>query len=174
RGLEGANRGFTTRAGALHTNVELAHAHFVGNRGGRLSSHLGRKRSALARPLEARLAGRTPGDDVATRITDGHDGVVEGGAHGAEALQVGLALSLLRLDDLGIAILGGSRFGCDFGSCGLFCHSWIPRLTVISSCSRWSCADPCGYGRSSSCAARAREDPCDDAGRGSSRCRRGA
>src|SRR5262249_4939456 len=42
-----------------------------------LGRHLRGERGRLARSLEADLAGRRPGDDVADRVGDGHDGVVE-------------------------------------------------------------------------------------------------
>src|SRR5215469_7099887 len=76
--LQRTDRGFPARTRALHEHVDLAHAVLHGAAGGCLGGHLGGVRGRLPGTLEADLAGRGPGDDVADRVGDGHDRVVEG------------------------------------------------------------------------------------------------
>src|SRR5699024_1030018 len=78
-GGQGADCGLATRARSLDENVDLLHAVLHCLAGSGLGSHLGGERRGLAGTLEADLAGGCPRDDVALRVRDGHDGVVEGG-----------------------------------------------------------------------------------------------
>src|SRR5262245_48305434 len=78
RGLQGAHRGLASRPGALDHHVHAPHAGVLGAVAGVLRRHLRREGRALARALETDAAGRRPGEDVALRIGDRHDRVVEG------------------------------------------------------------------------------------------------
>ena len=71
-GLEGADGGFTAGTGAVHTDLELAHAVGHGLAGGILGGLLRGKRRALAGALEADASGRAPADHVALHVRDGH------------------------------------------------------------------------------------------------------
>src|SRR5581483_4037685 len=75
--LDGADGGLPPRAGPLHQHVDLADAMLHRPAGGRLGRHLGGERRRLARPLEADVAGRGPGDGVPLLVGDRDDGVVE-------------------------------------------------------------------------------------------------
>src|SRR5215831_749904 len=75
--LQGPDGGLPARARALDEHVNLAHPMLHRPPGRGLGRHLRGERGRLARPLEADLAGRRPGDDVADRVGDGDDGVVE-------------------------------------------------------------------------------------------------
>src|SRR5689334_10516836 len=75
--LQRADRRFAARAGALDADVERAHADRLGGIAG-VERRLRRgERRPLARPLEADATGARPRDDVAFRVGDGHDSVVE-------------------------------------------------------------------------------------------------
>src|SRR5579875_3805937 len=77
RGLQGADRGLTARARALHEDLDLLQPVLDALAGGGVGRHLGRERRRLARALEARAAGRLPGDDVALAVGERDDRVVE-------------------------------------------------------------------------------------------------
>src|SRR6202012_3639420 len=70
----------------LHEYIDLAHAVLLRLASRTLGGHLGGVRGALARALEADVAGRGPADDVPGRVGDRHDRVVE------RALDVGVAV----------------------------------------------------------------------------------
>src|SRR5215207_102955 len=84
--LERADGGLAPGAGTLHLHVDLADAvlHRAASR--LLGGHLGGEGRALLGALEADVAGRGPGEDVALLVGDGDDGVVE------RALDVGDAV----------------------------------------------------------------------------------
>src|SRR6478736_8913573 len=95
-GLEAADGGVAAEAGTADADLHFLEA--VGHRVARgvLGDHLGGVGRGLARTAEVALAGRGPGDDVALRVRDGNDGVVEGGRDvrdaGADVLRtLGLA-----------------------------------------------------------------------------------
>src|SRR5688500_2821667 len=76
-GLERPDGLLASAAGALHEDLDLAHAvlhRALGGQVGRLRRGVGR---ALARALEADQAGAAPADDVSGRVGDRHDRVVE-------------------------------------------------------------------------------------------------
>src|SRR5215831_15862246 len=75
--LQGPDGGLPPRAWALDEHVNLAHPMLHGAPRRGLGRHLRGERGRLARSLEADLSGRCPGDDVADRVGDGDDGVVE-------------------------------------------------------------------------------------------------
>src|SRR5436305_933137 len=114
-----ADSGVARRAGALDVHVHLLQPLFQALAGGRVGGHLGGKGGGLARALEARAARRLPGDDVALRVRERHDRVVEG------CLDVGLPDGnvLLRL-----APPAGS-----FGSGG---HYYLPARFLPATCMR--------------------------------------
>src|ERR671936_382835 len=74
-----------TTARPADEDAHLAHAVFHGLAGRRVGGQAGGVGRALARALEAGRARGAPGEHVAVRIGDGHDGVVEAG------LDVGIA-----------------------------------------------------------------------------------
>src|SRR3954447_20399561 len=78
-GLQRADRGLATRAGALHEDLDLLHALLDALAGRRVGGHLGGERRRLARALEAGAAGGLPRDDVAFAVREGDDRVVEAG-----------------------------------------------------------------------------------------------
>ena len=132
---------------------------------------LRRERRALARALEADLAGAGPRDHVAVRVGDGHDRVVEGRLDVGHAVDAHLPLALLlrfrRCRRLLLLRHSGS-----------FSLRFVPHAAPASrtpglratrpasepaswrrpSPSAWpppSSSDPCGCARSSACAGRA-------------------
>src|SRR3954451_10377658 len=78
-GLQRADRGLATRAGALHEDLDLLHALLDALASRRIGGHLGGERRRLARALEAGAAGGLPRDDVAFAVREGDDRVVEAG-----------------------------------------------------------------------------------------------
>src|SRR4051812_46175109 len=78
-GLERADRGLPAGAGALDVDLDLLEALLDALARGGVGRHLRGERRGLARALEARAAGRLPGDDVARGVGEGHDRVVEAG-----------------------------------------------------------------------------------------------
>src|SRR6478736_1166576 len=101
-GLEAADGGVAAEAGTADADLHFLEA--VGHRVARgvLSDHLGGIGGGLARTAEVALAGRGPGDDVALRVRDGDDGVVEGGRDVRDA-----GADVLRT--LGLADLDGRK-----------------------------------------------------------------
>src|SRR3990172_2970207 len=79
--LNGANGRLPPGAGALHEHVQLLQPQVLGGGDGRLGRGAGGERRALAGALEAGSAGAGPHHDVALRIGDGDDGVVERGVY---------------------------------------------------------------------------------------------
>src|ERR1700761_3067141 len=120
-GLQRPDRGLPARARALHEDVDLAHAVLLGLARGVLGSKLRGERRRLARALEADVTRQRPGDDVALRVGDRHDRVVEG------ALDVRSTVrDVLLFPATGLLPLLGRR------SCGLLCwwHSGLPGLLL--------------------------------------------
>src|ERR671931_1234781 len=76
-GLKRADRRLPARAGALHEDLDLLEAVLHALAGAGVGGDLGGERRRLARALEARRAGRLPGDDVSILVRQRHDGVVE-------------------------------------------------------------------------------------------------
>src|SRR5690606_11876538 len=91
--LERADGGLSARAGALHHHVHLADAVLHGPSRALLGRHLGGVGGGLARALEAHVAGRGPGEDVALLVGDGHDRVVERALDVRHAVRDVLALA---------------------------------------------------------------------------------
>src|SRR3954447_8031370 len=122
RGLEGTDGCLTTGAWALDEDVDLLHAVLLGAAGSGLSRHLRGVRRALARALEADVAGGGPRDHVALRVGDRDDRVVERALDVSVA--VGHVLLLLAAHLLGacgtalgrhaLSILRGSAGGRHF------------------------------------------------------------
>src|SRR6202043_1163160 len=74
-------------AGTLDEDLDLLEAVFHGALCRRFRGDLGGERRALPRALEALASGTAPGEDVALRVGQGHDRVIERGldvrlAHG--------------------------------------------------------------------------------------------
>ena len=103
-GLQRPDRGLAARARALDEHVDLLHAVLLRLAGGVLGGQLRGERGRLARTLEADVTRRRPGDDVALRVGDRHDRVVE------RALDVcGAVRDVLLFPAAGLlALLGGS------------------------------------------------------------------
>src|SRR6476661_6733455 len=76
--LQRPDRGLAARTGALHEYVDLLHAVLLRLAGGVLGGQLRGERRRLTRPLKADVTRRRPGDDIALRVGDRHDRVVEG------------------------------------------------------------------------------------------------
>src|SRR6202008_3973014 len=76
-GLQRPDRGLPARTRALDEHIDLADSVLLGLAGGVLGGQLSGERGRLAGALEADIAGRRPGDDVALRVGDRHDRVVE-------------------------------------------------------------------------------------------------
>src|SRR5438128_5295504 len=76
--LDRADRGLASGTRTLHLHVDLAHAVFHRPARHGLRCELRSERRRLARPLEAHVAGRRPGDRVPLLIGDADDRVVEG------------------------------------------------------------------------------------------------
>lgn len=76
-GCQRANRHFATCARSFYKDLDLAHAVFHGFPCGALGRNLSCVRSALARAFESRAAGACPGNCIALRISQCHNGVVE-------------------------------------------------------------------------------------------------
>src|SRR6266571_8141173 len=97
--LQRPDGGLPARARALDEDVDLAHAVLHRPARGGLGGHLGGVRSGLARSLEPLLTRGRPRDDVARRVGDRDDRVVE------RAPDVGVPVSdvlpLLAADLLG-------------------------------------------------------------------------
>src|SRR5271170_2714152 len=122
-GLQRADRGLPARARALHEHVDFADPVLLGLAGGVLGRQLSGERRRFPRALEADVTRRRPGDDVALRVGDRHDRVVE------RALDVGgpvrdiLLFPPARL----LPLLWGSG-----GAGGLLCwwHPGLPGLLL--------------------------------------------
>src|SRR5690606_5420603 len=95
-GGQRAQRRFAPRAGALHLDLQGAHAVFLRLAAGILGGQLGGIGGRFARPLEAHGAGGRPRDGVALHVRDQDLGVVERGVHMRHAS--GDVLALLALD----------------------------------------------------------------------------
>jgi hypothetical protein len=77
-GLERADRLLASATRALHEDLDLAHAMLHRALGGEVGGLRGRVWSALAGALEANEPGTPPRHDVARRVGDRDDRVVEG------------------------------------------------------------------------------------------------
>src|SRR2546421_7725129 len=156
--LQGPDGGLPPRTRALDEHVNLAHPVLHGPPCGGLGRHLRGERGRLARPLEADLAGRRPGDDVADRIGDGDDGVVERAPD--VGVPVGDVLAFLAAHLLGGAgaalgrhllplLAGGRRFAAGYapGAANYFFPAFFLPATVFFRplrvralvCVRWPC-----------------------------------
>ena len=93
-GRKGADRGFAAGAGALDFDVDLAEALIEGGFASRTRGELRRERGGFLRAFVAKAASGLSGNDVALRVGDGDDGVVEGGVDVGDAAGEG-ALDLL-------------------------------------------------------------------------------
>src|SRR3954452_14453274 len=118
-GLEAADRGLATGAGALDEDLDLLHALFDALARGGVSRHLRSEGSRLARALEAGAAGRLPRDHVAVAVGQGDDRVVE------RRLDVRLADRDVLLD-LSATTLGAARSG----------HYFLPAFFLPATCMR--------------------------------------
>src|SRR5256714_11517818 len=77
RRLERADRRLAAGARPLDEDLDLLEAVLHALAGAGVGGHLSGERRRLARALEARRAGRLPGDDVSVLVRQRHDGVVE-------------------------------------------------------------------------------------------------
>src|SRR6478735_4183053 len=102
-GLQGTDRGLAARARALDEHVDLLHTVLLRLAGGVLGGQLRGERGRLARTLEADMPGRRPRNDIALRIGDRHDGVVERALDVCGAVRDVLLFPATRL----LALLGG-------------------------------------------------------------------
>src|SRR5215470_8158615 len=150
--LDRPDGSLAARPGALNLDVDLADAVLHGPAGRGLGGHLRRERRGLARALEADVAGRCPRQDVAVLVGEAHDRVVEAALDVGDAVTDVLALALA-----GPATTGGLGLG----------H--VVATSLPSSCRRPSSSGPCGCGRWSGCAGRARAGRGGGAGPASSR-----
>src|SRR6185503_19773083 len=99
-GLQRPDGGLAAGAGALDPHLDALHAGVQRFARARLGGHLGREGRALARTLEPYLAGARPGDDVAVRVADRDDRVVEAGLNVSDPVGAHLSVPLLCLLDL--------------------------------------------------------------------------
>src|SRR5262249_14229005 len=103
-GLQRPDRGLPARARALDEYVDLAHPVLLRLAGGVFGGQLSGERCGLPRTLEADVARGRPGDDVALRVGDRHDRVVE------SALDVrGAVRDVLLFPPAGLLSLLGRR-----------------------------------------------------------------
>ena len=107
-GLDGADGALAAGARSLHADFALVHALRDRDAGRVLRDHRGGKRGGLAAALEARLAGRAPGDHAAARVGDRNLRVVESGADKRDSR----GNRLTALLGLGLALRRGSRGVC--------------------------------------------------------------
>src|SRR5215212_3759563 len=120
--LQRPDRGLAARTGALHEHVDLLDAVLLRLAGGVLRGQLRGERRRLTRPLEADMARRCPGDDVALRIGDRHDRVVE------RALDVrGAVRDVLLLPAAGLLTL---TRGCALPCLFRWWHVGLPGLLL--------------------------------------------
>src|SRR2546430_8119666 len=155
--LQRPDGGLPARTWALDEDIDLAHAVFHRPAGGGLRRHLRGVRRGLARSLEPDLTRGRPRDDIAGRVGNRDDRVVE------RAPDVGVPVSDV-LPLLAAHLLGGL-----LTAPWRHILLWLPcevidpryRLTVRttssrpSSCRPPSSSCPCGCARSSASAARA-------------------
>src|ERR1700744_6434973 len=76
-GLQRSDGGLAAGARTLHEDVDLAQAVLLSLASRTLGGHLRRERRGLTRSLESDVAGGRPAEDVALRVGDGDDRVVE-------------------------------------------------------------------------------------------------
>ena len=79
--LQSTQSRFTARTRAAHHNVQHFHPVFTRLAARIFSGNLRRVRGGFAAALEALRTRRRPSDGIALRISDRHDGIVEGGQH---------------------------------------------------------------------------------------------
>src|SRR5512146_3564783 len=115
-GSQGANGRLAARSGTADANVDAAQPVVASHVRGVHRGLLGGKRSALAGSAEAQRARTLPREDIAARIRDRDDGVVERGVDGHEPMRDVLTLFLLEL--LGLALF----LGAGSGACLCFSH----------------------------------------------------
>src|SRR6185437_5916038 len=118
-GLQRTDRGLAAGAGALDVDLDFLEALLETLAGGGVRGHLGGERRRLARALEARAAGRLPGDDVARGVGERDDRVVE------RRLDVGLA----DRDVLFRLAPSARAFGCGR-------HYFLPAFFLPATCIR--------------------------------------
>src|SRR5690606_5921081 len=75
--VQRAYRGLTTRAGALHINVEVLQTIFQSRLTSTLGRYLSSERGAFTRTTETGTTGSRPAQSVALAVGNGDDGVVE-------------------------------------------------------------------------------------------------
>src|SRR5205823_1918426 len=110
---------FASGAGAVDADFQHTDTMFAGLVGGGHGRLLRGKRSALTRPTEAERTSALPGERPALAISNGDNGVVEGGLDVSNPMRDVLALLLLK--NLLFAFGAGScRAAC------WFCHSSFP------------------------------------------------
>src|SRR5437764_193466 len=123
---QSADGRLATRAGTFHFDVDAADAVLLRQLRGILRRHLRRERRPLARSFEADPSGAGPRQDVAHRIADRHDGVVEARRNRGYAMRNVLPLlALARLP------ASGRRSGFLWYCC---CSHWFSfgcRLSVV-------------------------------------------
>ena len=78
-GLQSADRGFAAGARAFDVHINALQTMLHSRFGSGFGSGLRREGSGFPRTAEAQLTGARPGQRVALRIGDGHDGIVKGG-----------------------------------------------------------------------------------------------
>src|SRR5664280_2344278 len=105
---QGADCRLAARARTPYQHIHAAHAVLHGPLGTLLGGQLGGERRGLPRALEPDVAGRGPGQHVALRVGNRHDGVVE------RTLDVGDAEG----DVLPLALAGAPGAGCGLGCLG--------------------------------------------------------
>ena len=154
--LQGADRSFTTLAGALNKDLDRLETMLHRSGSSRFSGALSGERSGLLAAAEAEAAGGSPGKGVALRIGHRDHGVVEGGTN-------------MNLTTFDVLLFAATADNLLTGFSIVCCHILFSLLT--SSCSQWSSWGPCGYERWSCCADRERAGRGDDGCRDSSRSR---
>src|SRR5262245_25381241 len=180
RGLQRPDRRLPPAARPPHPHLDPLHALPQRLAGAGLGRHLGGERRALARALEADLAGAGPCDHVAVEIADRDDRVVEARLHVSNAVRAHLAVALRRLLVLRHSLPPSGprgpfarpsparRFSRPVASA----PAWPPR--PASSSRPPSSSGPCASVHSCACAAHAPEALAGAAGRGRRRCPSGA
>src|SRR5690606_25974679 len=94
--VQGAHCGLATRAGAFHFDIQVLEAVILGRFARTLCRHLGCEGRALARTAEARATGGRPAQGVTLAVSDGDNGVVEGGMNMRDSINDRLLHLLAR------------------------------------------------------------------------------
>ena len=139
-----AHGGVAAGAGALHVHLDPARPCSMAALARPLGGLLGGEGRALAAALEADRAGRRPGDDVAVRVGDRHDRVVE---------------RALDVHDTGRDVLAVTLAGAAAA------RLWLRHCVTSSqpsSCWQRCASGPYGCGRWCGCAGHGPAAPCGD------------